>query len=157
MNKKKVHLTSLDAFVEQTVVVDAEGRDEAVEKAIHGEGSLISERVYGIEADVYSAEVTSGDSAKPTWEVVGVFLDTDDLQPFRYMVGAEGPREALLRALGRKAWGRGSDRAKEFVSEHIGADLRPLATEHGIRPASIRQAGLTGRSAEKLPEIEGYG
>ncbi len=162
MTKKKVSLSSIYAFVEQDIIVEVpeEAHEElATEKAMAGEGEVIRERVYGVEAEAVNAEVSKANSSKATFEVMGVFLDTKDLQPFTREVGADGPEEALARALAEVERLSLSTRRlsqEEYVNELLDSNLAVAASNAEVRPVSIRRTSVVTDRTEYLHEIDSF-
>jgi len=159
MTKKKVSLSSIDAFVEQDIIVEVPegaGEELATEKAMAGEGEVIRERVYGVEAEMVNAEVSKANSPKATFEIMGVFLDTKDLQPFTREVGAQGPEEALARALAEVESINEEAAQEEYVSELLGSNLAAAASNAEVRPVSIRRTSVVTDRTEYLHEIDSY-
>jgi hypothetical protein len=136
--------------------VDIDDEEAAVDRAVRGEGTLIDERVYGVDPGLCTHTVSDAGDAKPGYEVIGVYLDTVNFQPFTHKTGAWDAREALLRTIAWARHGDDTDHIETFVSGHEGDNLRPLATQNDIRPVSIRHTGLTGQPAEELHEIDEF-
>jgi len=151
---KKVHLSPPGAFVQQTIIVDTDDEEVAIDRAVCGEGALINERV--VDSGLREPTVRNAGNAKPGYEVIGVYLDTENLQPFTYKIGAWDAREALLRTLAWAQHGNDTGHIETFVSEHEDDNLQRLAARNDIRPVSIRRTGLTGQPAEELHEIYEY-
>jgi ribosomal protein L20A (L18A) len=159
MTKKKVSLSSIDAFVEQDIIVEVPeeaGEELATEKAMAGEGEVVRERVYGVEAEMVNAEVSEAGSPKATFEVMGVFLDTKDLQPFTREVGAEGPEEALARALAEVESINEEAAQEEYVNELLDSNLAVAASNAEVRPVSIRRTSVVTDRTEYLHEIDSF-
>lgn len=159
MTEKKISLSSIDAFLERDIIVEVPegaGEELATEKAMAGEGEVIRERIYGVEAEMVNAEVSEADSPKATFEVMGVFLDTKDLQPFTREVGAQGPEEALARALAEVEGIGGEKAQQEYVDKALGSNLAIQASNANVRPVSIRRTSVVTDRTEYLHEIDSF-
>jgi ribosomal protein L20A (L18A) len=159
MTKKKVSLSSIDAFVEQDIIVevpDTAGEELAIEKAMAGEGEVIRERIYGVEAEAVNTTVSNASSSKSTFEVMGVFLDTASLQPFTREVGADGPEEALARALAEVESINEEAAQEEYVNELLDSNLAVAASNAEVRPVSIRRTSVATDRTEYLHEIDSF-
>jgi ribosomal protein L20A (L18A) len=169
MTKKKVSLSSIDAFVEQDIIVEVPeeaGEELATEKAMAGEGEVIRERVYGVEAEAVNADVSDAASSKAmfqimasskaTFEVMGVFLDTASLQPFTREVGAAGPEEALAWALAEVESINEEAAQEKYVNELLGSNLAVAASNAEVRPVSIRRTSVVTDRTEYLHEIDSF-
>lgn len=157
MSKKLVHISSIDAFMEETILIDRDDDIVAEEDALRGEGEAIRNRIYGIEHDmmqVSTKDVEDESDAYPTWEVIGIFADTDNLQPFTHETKAETPRMALLKTL---AWRDGPTTVSVLKSDLEGdANLKDLCQAYAIRPVSIRKKSVVTDQKEYLHEIDDF-
>jgi hypothetical protein len=145
---------ALDGPIHARYYVEAESEEEATMGGLTTRGTRLSmgyDTHFKVEhvVDVREAD----EKQKPEWEVMGVYTDTDNLQPFTKYVQAEGPEKALKRAALRA----GGLREKELVDEALsdGQSAKMSASRANVRPVSVRRRNSLNPT-ERLHKIDGY-
>lgn len=151
----QVH-TTIDGPKYRTFGVEADSEEAAKRKANHVDGTLISRNhdSHGYIDAVNDVKEVSRPETKPFYEVMGVYTDTDDLQPFTYEVRANSPREALVKAIGRAEGISGREELASYAETHVDHDLVGKAVSASIRPVSVRSQ--VRPTEERLHDIEEY-
>lgn len=119
--------------------VDAPSREKAKERSNFSDGKLVheSEDPHRRIGHIVSVEEV-GREQRPEWAVIGVYTDTQNFTPFQFSIGADGPRDAVARALARMRHGNDKERIEEALSEIKSSSLDHVSRGEDARIASVR-------------------
>jgi hypothetical protein len=131
--------TTIDGPKHARFYVEAPSRDRAKERANFVDGELVhqSQDSHGRVGHIVSVEEV-GREQRPEWTVIGVYTDTQNFTPFQFSIGAEGPRDAVARALARMRHGNDKERINEALPEIKSSSLDYVSRGEDARIASVR-------------------
>ena len=130
---------AIDGPKHVTFCVEADSREAAADKANYADGTPVrfGEDTHGRVEHIVSVEEV-GQEQRPEWTVIGVYTDTQNFTPFQFSIGAEGPRDAVARALARMRHGNDKERIEEALPEIKSSSLDYVSRGEDARIASVR-------------------
>ncbi|MCS4157732.1 hypothetical protein [Salinibacter ruber] len=130
---------AIDGPKHVTFCVEADSREAAADKANYADGTPVrfGEDTHGRVEHIVSVEEV-GQEQRPEWTVIGVYTDTQNFTPFQFSIGAEGPRDAVARALARMMYGNSKDHIESELPGIKSGNLKRECERQAARIASVR-------------------